>query len=416
MDKNQQAHIPTLQKPEIAGTSRKKLTLKQRLLILSRKDRMGRAKPTFLRVLIFTAVLIAGMVFLNKAQINSRNSQPPTPVPVQENEAQISFVGDVMLGRKVADYGEKESYSELFRDAGVLWKNSSLVFANLENPIIRENETYSHPEGKNVLLSASAEALQFMAEAGVNAVALANNHMGDFGRKGIRHTIEALEACGLPYAGAGGNSDEAGACKVLEADGVTVGFLSCTAVYPEKNAATVDGAGVCTSSYGSLYRNVNEASNDCDLLVVYMHVGGESALSISDAQQRLAHQLIESGANIVIGSNPNILQSIEQYKDGIIFYSLGCFVFDQLTRAVRNTAMVQLNVDKTTGEGCFTVIPMRVNDFHPYETTNGFYVSQIHRALLEDLPESAYSISEDGRIQIPMKLFDPGEPAKSGKD
>lgn len=71
--------------------------------------------------------------------------------------------------------------------------------------------------------------------------------------------------------------------------------------------------------------------------------------------------------------------------------------------------MLQLNANKTTGEGYFTLIPMRINNFHPYETKNRFYISEIHQSLLKELPIKAYTVLENGRIQIPIKLFTPGD-------
>lgn len=409
MDKNNQAHLPDQQEAGSAVQNTQKLTLKQRMIILSRRDRMGRAKPTILRVLIFTAVLIAAMLLVKHIQVNAWNSTVVNPVPVQQDEVQLSFVGDVMLGRYVETYGQKEGFTSLFRDASQLWQKSALVFANLECAVIKQNATYTHPDGKQILIGASRTALHMMANAGVNVVGLANNHVGDFGRKGVRHTLEALDKYEVQYAGAGYNVEEAGAYKLLEADGLTVGFMSCTGVVPELTYATKDGAGVATTSYSNLYRNVNEAAAYSDILVVYLHCGRENGLLLSETQQSIAHQLIESGADIVIGAHPHILQEVEQYKDGIIFYSMGNFIFDQDPRSVRNTAMLQLNVNKTTGEGCFTVIPMRVNDFHPCVTTNSFYVSQIHHALMKNMPDTSYTTLDDGRIQIPMKLFVPGE-------
>lgn len=405
----------TIQLANQADASRQKLSLKQRMQILSRRDVMGCAHNSFLRTLLAVLLVLALVIVGGKLQTGAWNAIAPTPVPVAEHEVQLSFVGDVMLGRYVASFGEKESYAELFRDSKTLWDNSALVFANLENAVIRQGESYDEAD-KNLKLSASQEALQMAAEAGIDAVSLANDHVGDYGREGVRHTIEALQEYGMEYAGAGAEREEAGTYRLLEADGLTVGFVACTQVAPDHFAATKDGYGVCPTSYTNLYENVFAASTNSDFVVVYVHWGNEYDLTVTETQRRIAYRLIDSGADIVIGSHPNILQEVEQYKNGIVFYSLGNFIFDQATRQARNTAMLQLNVDKNTGDGYFTLIPMRINNFHPYETTNGFYVSQIQQSLLKALPGSAYSIQDDGRIRIPMKVCEPAveQPAENG--
>ena len=132
-------------------------------------------------------------------------------------------------------------------------------------------------------------------------------------------------------------------------------------------------------------------------------------MKITKSQREIAQRLIDCGANVVIGSHPHILQEVEQYKNGIVFYSLGNYIFDQASRQARNTVMVQLNANKTTGEGYFTLIPMRIKNFHPYETQNKYYVTEIHKSLLKSLPDKSYTVLDNGRIQIPIKLFTPGQ-------
>ncbi|MBQ9532206.1 MAG: CapA family protein [Eubacterium sp.] len=243
----------------------------------------------------------------------------------------------------------------------------------------------------------------------MDAVSLANNHVADFGRDGVRNMIELLQEYDVEYAGAGANRDDAGTYRLLEADGLTVGFVACTEVLPNHFAATNDDYGVCSTGYPNLYENVLEASLYSDFVVVYVHWGNEYDLRITESQREIAQRLIDCGADIVIGSHPHILQEVEQYKNGIIFYSLGNYIFDQALRQSRNTIMLQLNANKTTGEGYFTLIPMRINNFHPYETKNRFYISEIHQSLLKELPIKAYTVLENGRIQIPIKLFTPGD-------
>ncbi len=385
-----------------------KLSLRQRMQIVLRKDAAGRARHGLFRTAAAVLVVLALVIAGGKLQPGYWDLDAPVPVPVRENEVQLSFVGDVMLGRYVASYGEKESYTSLFKDSRILWENSSLVFANLECAVIKQAASYYDTE-KNIKLPASRTALHMAANSGINAVSMANNHAGDYGRKGVRHMIESLEEYGIAYAGAGANRTEAGAYRLLEADGLTVGFVACTEVLPDHFAATKDGYGVCSTGYASLYENVLDANTYSDFVVVYVHWGNENSLTVTQSQREIAHQLIDSGADVVIGSHPHILQETEQYKGGIVFYSLGNFIFDQAARQCRNSVMVQLNVDKTTGEGYFTLVPMRINNFHPYETVNRFYVSEIQRSLLKTLPADAYTVLENGRIRIPMQVFRPGE-------
>ena len=69
--------------------------------------------------------------------------------------------------------------------------------------------------------------------------------------------------------------------------------------------------------------------NPDNILIVSMHWGEEYKLINSPAQQKLAHRLIEAGADLIIGHHPHVVQNIEKYQEKLIFYSLGNFIFDQ---------------------------------------------------------------------------------------
>ena len=125
---------------------------------------------------------------------------------------------------------------------------------------------------------------------------------------------------------------------------------------------------------------------------------------MTDSERKIAHQLIESGADVVIGCHPHVLQPVEFYKNGIIFYSLGNFVFDQGQRPARNTTLLQMNVNRETGAVVFTLIPMHIDEFRPHVTDNSLYLSQIQDVLTESLPEGSYTITESGLIQIPFQV------------
>ena len=385
-----------------------KLSVKQRMQIIVRKDMTGNLKRSPFRIIIAIITVLALLIGGGKLQTELCEAKVPSPVSVVDNEVQLSFVGDIMLGRYVASFGEKNSYSSLFSDSQRLWERSKLVFANLECAVINEGSSNYGPD-KNIKLPASPTALRICAKSGINVFSLANNHTADYGRDSVRNIIELLKENDIEYAGAGANRDDAGKYHLLEADGLTVGFVACTDVLPDGFAATNDDYGVCSAGYANLYENVLEASLYSDFVVVYIHWGNENNLRITNSQREIAQRLVDCGADIVIGSHPHILQEVEQYKNGIIFYSLGNYIFDQAARQSRNTIMLQLNADKATGDGLFTVIPMRINNFHPYETTNKFYISEIQRSLLKSLPSDAYTVLENGRIQIPIKLFTPGD-------
>lgn len=395
---HEQTHVQTMGE---------QLNMKKRLIILSRRDRMGRAKPTWYRIFAVIIILATIMFVFNLIQTKSWESHNVVATAVADNEVQFTFIGDVCLGRHVETYGKENGFSSLFKDSSALWANSKCVFANLECAVLSEEKSYKENKDKPIHISASETALHAAAEAGITAVSVANNHVADYQKKGLKDTLKAVKACGLTYAGSGENIEAASEVRYIDADGITVAFLAFSDVIPKGFSVGDDSYGILTVNNAELYKNVLIANDNADFVVVYVHWGVENAVSIEDTQQSIGRQLIESGADIVIGTHPHVLQNIELYKDGIIYYSLGNFIFDQGTRDSRNTVMVQLNVNKDTGEGEFTLIPMRINNFHPYVTESKFYVSQIQRTLTASLQDWQYTVTEDGRIHIPLQIFSP---------
>ncbi len=394
---------------ELPPIGEKRLTLKQKMMIVSRRDRMGRLAPRWYRVVAVILVLFIAMEVIALRQSQAWASSTVTATPVAENEVQLSFVGDVSLARYVEVYGESQGYASLFRDSSALWANSTYVFANLECALTRDNTTYYNNTAKAIKLAASVSVAGELADAGINVVSVANDHSVDYGRKGLRHELTALKNAGITYAGGGKGLEAAAQYVLLDCDGVTVAFLAFTDIIPDHFTATADGYGVLTPSYTNFYLQVNRASQEADVVIVYAHWGEDEVVSTTDEQETIAHQLIESGADIVIGSHPHVLQEIEEYQDGIIFYSLGNYIFDQANRSTRNTVMVQLNLNTETGEGEFTLIPMRINNFHACVTDSSYYISQIQSSLLSGLDKSAYTTTSDGRIHISMQLYEPSD-------
>ena len=303
----------------------------------------------------------------------------------------------------MAAFGEKQGWSTLFSGVSPLWTDSSVVFSNLEGSVLpADAAAYPAAETAEQLCPIAPEAVEAAAGAGVNALSLANDHSLDYGSRGLEASIRAIEGLGLQYAGAGENLPAAGMYRVLEAEGLRVGFVACSAINPN-GRGPIDDYTLSTTAYSNLYRNVLLAERETDLVVVYVCWGEIDGISVSDAQRRVAHQLIQSGADIVIGTHPDVLQPVEQYMDGWIFYSLGSLVTDRDQRGERESVLLRLDLDPAAGNASFTLIPLLLRDYCPAPTDNSFYVNQIHYSLLRELPAGRYTVGKDGRITIPLK-------------
>jgi poly-gamma-glutamate synthesis protein (capsule biosynthesis protein) len=172
---------------------------------------------------------------------------------------------------------------------------------------------------------------------------MANNHALDQGEAGLTHSIRRLSANNIQVAGAGGNLEEAWQARIIELKGRKIAFLAVS--YASWNYGT-DARNEYVARIEDLDRLrscVRALKSQANYIVVCMHAGEEYTGEPGPAQVKFAHAAIDAGVNLVVGSHPHWLQPVERYKTGLIFYSLGNFIFDlDSSPATREGAAVRL--------------------------------------------------------------------------
>ncbi len=245
----------------------------------------------------------------------------------KENITTIYFVGDMMLDRGVEASVKKNfnnDFNALFENLGEL-KNADILFGNLEGPISDQGRNV----GSKYSFRMDPVVLPVIKEAGFDIFSFANNHVGDWGINAFKDTLTRLEENGILTTGAGVNKSEVISPTIIEKNGVTFGFLGFTDVGPNWLEAKENSPGILLASDPNFESIIKNASYKCDVLVVSFHWGDEYRKVHNQRQQMLAYRAIDSGANMVIGHHPHVIEDIEIYKDSTIVYSLGNFIFDQ---------------------------------------------------------------------------------------
>ena len=166
-----------------------------------------------------------------------------------------------------------------------------------------------------------------LSEAGIDIVSLGNNHTADYGRDGVLDTLAALDAAGVRHAGAGMDELEARTPVLTEVNGLRIAFLSYNAIL-EATFAGPTSAGVAYGSEANVRHDVAYWKARSDVVIVALHAGTEYTDAPNGTQLAVARAAVESGAALVLGHHPHVLQGWGTYGDGVIVYSLGNFVFD----------------------------------------------------------------------------------------
>jgi len=280
--------------------------------------------------------------------IPSPNPSPtatPTPKISGDQHVLLMAVGDMMLGRSIGELIQAEGAIAPYVDTRETLSTADITIGNLECPISSRGQ----PEEKTYAFRAPPAAGEALALAGFDLVSLANNHTLDYGPLALQDTLAALASHQIQTVGAGMNTEEAYAPVVIEIDGLQLAFLAFADIPPtdydyQSWEAGIDKPGIAWAHPERVREGVSAAKKEADVVIVLVHNGYEIVQKVSAQQQEIAHLAIDSGASLVIGSHPHVLQRIETYQHGIIFYSMGNFVFDNFLFPPNYSAILRAEI------------------------------------------------------------------------
>jgi gamma-polyglutamate biosynthesis protein CapA len=272
------------------------------------------------------------------------------------------MVGDLMFGRHVGRAAERHGHDWLLEEVRPLLE-ADYVTGNLEQ-VISDRADELPEADKLIHLASDRRAAQAIADAGFTTLALANNHLMDHGIPGLRDTIAALEGVGLAYTGAGEDLDDAIEIDYQDHDGITVATLSFSDAHVVGFVARAFQGGVLGAEPDRASRLIREADANADLVVAHFHWGTEYGFAPNRDQRDLARMAAMSGADIVVGHHPHVLQSVERIGDTLVLYSLGNFVFDQGWSRTRESTIARYQLG-SDGQARVEFVPIEVREGAP---------------------------------------------------
>lgn len=254
----------------------------------------------------------------------------------------LAFAGDIMLdGRpgKAIEQG-RDPFAPFTR----LLDGADLRIGNLECVVATGGE----PEDKNYTFRAHPRTLPTLKRH-FDAVSLANNHAGDFGRAAFGEMLGLLDEQGILRFGGGRDLREAHAPLIVERHGLRIALLGYDEFLPRSFEADYDAPGVAWSEDEQVAADIRNARvlHRADLVIPFMHWGWERERTANERQRRLARLMIDAGADAVVGGHPHVTQDIEHYKGKPVFYSLGNFLIDGFDEEITTTGWVlRLELDR----------------------------------------------------------------------
>jgi poly-gamma-glutamate synthesis protein (capsule biosynthesis protein) len=267
-----------------------------------------------------------------------------TKTVAQEDTVTLTFVGDIMLDRGVRRSVEKNfnnDYNALFKNTN-LFQTDDITFGNFEGTATTEG----YKTGSIYSFRMDPSVVTAVKNAGIDIVSFANNHVGDYALSGFTGTMDEFTKNQLPFTGAGSSYADTTTPRIIEKNGIRIGYLGFSDVGPNWIAAKETTPGILLASDPDFQGIITRAKGMCDVLVVSVHWGIEYKPH-TDRETELAHSAVDAGADIVVGTHPHVPQDIETYKNKLIIYSLGNFIFDQyFSTETMSGLVVQTTVTK----------------------------------------------------------------------
>lgn len=289
---------------------------------------MKKITIAFFGILILAGTVSASFFYFQKskgvaAQTTDTRLQTPSAgasiakFQVAGGQIKILFLGDLMFDRWIRQVSETKGGDFVFQKVESLLGGEDLVVGNLEGPItdkasISVNSDFGSAD--NYVFTFPPLTAADLSKENIKLVNLGNNHILNQGAAGLADTENFLDAAKVNYFGDPQN--QAARIKLYAAGGVRIAFVNYDQFMA--NAAVTTLADIHSAK-----------AQGADIVILYTHWGTEFVAEPEQKIKNLAHQFIDAGADLIIGSHPHVIQTKEIYKGKTIYYSLGNFIFDQ---------------------------------------------------------------------------------------
>jgi poly-gamma-glutamate synthesis protein (capsule biosynthesis protein) len=329
----------------------------------------------------------------------------------EEKRVKLRAVGDILLGDCHLKIGtgtrslsRSRGYDFPFEEIqAALDGEEILLVGNLECALSADRKKF-----RTLPFAGDIESVQALKRAGFDLLALANNHIFEYGKDAALETEGSLRSAGMQPVGLpGGSGEEA----ILQHAGRSLGILAFNFVRTVRH----DHFQHDPSKVLDAVRSLAERT---DVVILSLHWGAEFVKEPSAAQVDFGRRLIDAGARVILGHHPHTIQPVEIYQNGVIAYSLGNFVFDTTNWEYgREGIILDLEIPaKRDVAPSVAVTPIRINDnFQPVPIERKIGLQQFHDSFLPSLdfdkllavPEEEYrSSSWNERLRASRDMGD----------
>lgn len=369
----------------------------------------------------------------------------------ESNKVRMMAAGDIIFHGALLQQAmtDKKGFESLWKPVQGLLNQADLRYGNLEGPAAEKindrgqfdpaaidgydpaGNIYSPgTEGKSYTFNFHPDSVSALKDAGFQVLSLANNHSADRRKLGIDRTIELLNDLGLAGYGTKHSNGTAQWTQTVEKNGIRFGFVGCT--YGVNSGTNLDQVLLCYQKgepNPTVLDLIRTMSQQVDLVVFTPHWGAEYSFEADSKQKKMTNAVIASGARLILGSHPHVLQPIEVRQEAgrvqaIVAYSLGNWVTNQQPYDYKDQAkhmkffsqrismMMFLEIEKTN-QGIVLNLPMLVPTYMAAKHETGFGGRALYPAYPE-LYEGNRSLKR--KIETAQRYVEVGNPFDVSSD
>ena len=237
------------------------------------------------------------------------------------------FLGDLSLGEHYFSFGHGprsliENGCDIFENVRTVLQKADYVIANLEGPL--SDHDHNNDRFECFAFNGNPSSADLLIKSNINVVSIANNHILQHGIEGMNRTVDMLQKKRIKVLGMNPeyNKDKV---VIIEQDNQRIALIAASCI---KDNFIKDQNLYTFFDKNKISKMITELRKECTAIILLLHWGNEGDLFATEDQKELAHLLIDSGVDLLIGHHPHVLFEIERLHNKLIAYSLGNFVFD----------------------------------------------------------------------------------------
>lgn len=307
-------------------------------------------------------------------------------------------VGDLSLAdsveAKLIEHGADFTFSRIKNTLS----GHDVVFANLENVF---TDTSEGRQSQAHLLKSRPSSIKAIHNANFNVVAMANNHVLDYGKQAIVDTKKSLDAYNIKYTGAGTDLASAREPAIIEAQGIRLGFLA----YAMKgiHSAGQEQPGAAVIDREQIAEDIAKLKPEVDHVIISLHYGLEFIDYPSPEFRETCLLIADLGASLLIGHHPHVINGLEKRAGSLIAYSLGNFIFDNRimdykTEKTSRGLVLNCTFDKKRLVD-FEIVPTLINNDYQPEPATG----PLKETMLKKIEEISDVLATDSYPAVYFK-------------